>query len=96
MKSKLIRAGIAATGIGLLSLTQSVWACSAAGPDVHIGPVSAVDVENGQFSIKDFESGQQITFKASAELLSDLAGRSKPVAVKYHKQNKDLVALEIQ
>lgn len=82
-------------GAGVLPVTP-VLACSAAGPDAHMGRVASVDVEAGEFTIKDFESGKFITFRASEEILRQVQGRATPLAVKFHTDDAALIAFDVE
>ncbi len=57
-------------------------ACSAVGPDAHVGQVVAVDPREGTFTLRDAETGRPITFRAEPALLRQVAvGRE--VLVRY-------------
>ena len=60
----------------------AAWACSAVGPEAHVGQVVAVDPRAGTFTLRDAETGRPITFRAGPELLRKVAvGRQ--VLVRY-------------
>ncbi len=60
----------AAFALGLaLAPAPAAWACSAAGPQAHVGRVTAVDPRGGTFTLQDAETGRPITFRAEARLL---------------------------
>ena len=61
---------IAAIALTVLVLsTAPALACESAGPNAHIGTVTAVDVDKKTLSLKDAETGKALTFAASPDLL---------------------------
>lgn len=86
---------VSLAGVATAAATPAL-ACNAAGPDVHLGRVANVDVDAGEFTIKDFETGKFITFRADARLLKDVQGRHEPLAVKFHAEEAELTAVEIE
>lgn len=69
-------------------------ACTAAGPNAHIGTVTAVDGEKKSLSLKDAESGMELTFVAAPELLKTVKVNDE-VTVKYKPEGKTLRATSI-
>ncbi|MBI5449736.1 MAG: hypothetical protein HY940_00095 [Gammaproteobacteria bacterium] len=53
-----------------LLMSPVAHACSAAGPNAHIGTVIAVDNSAGTLTLLDQETGRPITLRASMRLLS--------------------------
>ncbi|HEY5719156.1 MAG TPA: hypothetical protein VIX81_09555 [Gammaproteobacteria bacterium] len=72
------------------ALPAAVLACAAAGPNAHVGTVSAVDPQQGTLTLRDAESGAPMTFNAPSAVLESLAGVKGPVRIQY--QQKDGVA----
>lgn len=70
------------------------FACQAAGPNAHIGTVTAVDGEKKTLSLKDAESGMELTFVAAPELLKTVKVNDE-VTVKYKPEGKALRATSI-
>jgi hypothetical protein len=84
-------------GLVALMLTGAgqLWACSAAGPDKHVGPVTAVDQQAGTFTILDAEKRTPITFVASKQVLSHAAAAKGSVIVRFEQADGGLVAREV-
>ena len=80
----------------MLAAPTSAWACRAAGPDTHVGPLLSVDAEKKSFTIMDAESGSPITFAADEAILSALQGVKGPVAVLHKKVDGVLRAIDIR
>ncbi len=78
-----------------LSVASPVLACSAAGPDKHVGQVTAVDAKAGTFTVMDAETRKPITFSASSEIIKDAAKSNGSVMVSYEKSDGKLVAKDI-
>ena len=70
------------------------FACTAAGPDAHIGTVTAVDSEKKTLRLKDAESGMELTFVAAPALLKTVKVNDE-VTVKYKADGKTLRATSI-
>ena len=70
-------------------------ACSAAGPDKHVGSVTAVDQQAGIFTILDAEKRTPITFVANEQVLSHLAAAKRAVIVPFEQADGGLAAREV-
>jgi len=73
--------------IALITLPATVWACGAAGPNAHVGPVLSVDEAAGTFTVRDAETQSPITFDAGDALLERARRAEGPVTVKFEKQD---------
>jgi len=91
---KHILAMIAAAGLTLSAMAPAV-ACSVAGPNKHVGHVTAVNAGNGTFTIMDAETRKPIVFTASADILKDAAKAKGSVMVSYEQSDGRLVAKDI-
>jgi len=91
---KQILTMIAVAGLTLFTITPTV-ACSVAGPNKHVGHVTAVNVGAGTFTIMDAETRKPIVFKASADILKDVAKARGSVLVSYVQSDGRLVAKDI-
>lgn len=69
-------------------------ACRSAGPDKHVGSVTAIDSQAATFTLRDAETGRSLTFQVAPELLERLK-LNKQVVVRYREQDGVLTALEI-
>jgi len=85
--------------LGFISLMLTgagqAMACSAAGPDKHVGSVTAVDQQAGTFTILDAEKRTPITFVASKQVLSYAAAAKGEVIVRFEQADGGLVAREV-
>jgi len=75
--------------------TVPAFACSAAGPNKHVGQVTAVNTRAGTFTIMDAETRKPITFAASAGILNDAAKAKGSVMVSYEQSDGKMVAKDI-
>lgn len=80
---------------GLLLLGDNALACEVAGPNKHVGPITAVDKDAATFTILDAETRAPITFAASNTILGDASRAKGEVMVSYHDENGKLVADDI-
>jgi hypothetical protein len=73
------------------------FACDSMGPNVHAGTISAIDAKTQTFTIIDAETSKPITFKASKEIMLQLAAHnSDPVIVGYAKEGGTLIAANVK
>ena len=92
------RFGILALAISLVTLAAApaAWGCSVAGPNTHIGTVTAVDTGQHTLTMKDAETGENLTFVAEKpEMLKGIAPRDQ-VTVVFTAQGKTLRATSIK
>ncbi len=75
--------------------SQMVLACNVAGPNKHVGQVTAVDKGKETFTIMDAETRAPITFRASTAILKDVSSASGQVMVSYEAKGNDLVAVDV-
>ena len=78
-----------------LVATTPALACSAAGPNTHVGTVLSVDKVAGSFTILDAESGNPVTLTADVSLLEQAAASGR-VTVRYEKDGATLRATELK
>ena len=77
MVSRLKTGLVALVAALVLAGVPAAWACKSAGQFKHVGVVTAVDVKALTLTIKDAETGEPITFAATAKQLKERqAGRS--------------------
>ncbi len=87
---------VRAIGLALslvLAVPSVAPACEAAGPNAHIGVIIAVGLK--AFTLKDAESGMNLTFLATPELLKGLA-RNERVTVIFTTEGQKLVAKSVK
>lgn len=88
---------IAVTLFITLSLGLSTgFACSAMGPNTHVGTILNVDSEARTLTIQDVETNKPITFAVNDALLMKLASAKGQVIVRYSGADGKLVATDIQ
>ena len=68
------------------------WACETAGPNTHLGVITAVDA--GSVTLKDAQTGKNLKFLASPQLLKGVAVKDQ-VAIVYTSEGKTLRATAI-
>jgi hypothetical protein len=90
------------TVTGALSLVMLLFcaagpalACDAAGPNTHMGVVTAVDTAAKTFTLKDAQTGKPLTFAATPEQLQGLHVKDE-VSVVYAGQGTKLRATTIK
>jgi hypothetical protein len=83
-----------ALAVFVLSAAPVALACESAGPNAHIGTVTAVDVQKNTLSLKDAESGMKLTFVASPDLLKTVKVNDQ-VKVTFTEDGKTLRATAI-
>jgi hypothetical protein len=70
-------------------------ACDAAGPNTHVGVVTAVDAAKKTFTLKDAQTGKPLTFAATPEQLQGLRVKDE-VSVVYAAEGEKLRAATIK
>ena len=81
----------------LLALSTPALACSAAGPNTHVGRILSVDGQAKTLKISDMTTGKPITFALSDALLTRIIGLHGQVIVRYKAgQQGLLVATDVR
>ena len=81
----------------LMGLSTQALACSAAGPNTHVGRILSVDGQAKTLKITDMTTGKPITFALSDALLTRIIGLHGQVIVRYKDGQKGLlVATDVQ
>lgn len=75
----------------MITASGAAWSCDMAGPNTHIGLVSAVDRNAQTFTIIDAQTNAPITFSAPAHLIKAVQ-KNQRVTVNYAKEGNGLVA----
>ena len=78
-----------------VGMAGTLWACAGAGPFKHIGGVTFIDAKAKTFTIRDAETDQLMTFKASGKVLEGLKIKNR-VLVSYKEENGKMIATEVQ
>jgi hypothetical protein len=78
-----------------LSARAPALACDSAGPNTHVGMVTALDRAGGTLTLKDAETGAALTFLARPDLLRGIAPRDE-VAVTFAPEGRTLRATSIE
>jgi len=84
----------AAFVLHLLLLAPQVWACSAAGPNGHIGEALTINPSAQSIQIRDAQTGRPLNFRATAGQLSGISPGDR-VLITYTKDGEVLVAEKI-
>ncbi|MFQ5469145.1 MAG: hypothetical protein ACE5EH_02435 [Gammaproteobacteria bacterium] len=73
------------------------FACSAMGPNTHVGNITAVDNDAKTFTIQDVETNKPITFHMNEKVMLSLTGASGQIVVRYSGEEKgNLIATSIE
>ncbi len=91
---KSIGLAVLVIGISLAVSYGSVWACKSAGPNKHIGAITAIDAKNGTFTIRDAETDHLMTFKAADKILKELKVQDR-VMVSYKEEEGKMIAVDV-
>jgi len=94
---RLVTHTIVAGSIAVLvvAVPSSALACKNAGAFKHVGVVAAVDTKALTVTINDAESGEPITFVATAQQLKDIKPGAE-VMIGFTEKNGKLTAVHIQ
>jgi hypothetical protein len=79
----------------VLGTGTMTWACKSAGPNKHVGSVTAIDAKAQTFTIRDAETDHPMTFAATDKMLKDLK-LSARVMVGYKEDNGKMIAVDVQ
>ncbi len=94
MVSRFTTAMVALVAAFVLAGVPAAWACKSAGQFKHVGVVTAVDAKALTLTIKDAETGEPITFAATAKQLKDVKPGDQ-VMVGFLEKDGKLTAVQI-
>lgn len=94
MVSRLKTGLVALVAALVLVGVPAAWACKSAGQFKHVGVVTAVDAKALTLTIKDAETGEPITFAATAKQLKDVKPGDQ-VMVGFLEKDGKLTAVQI-
>jgi len=94
MVSRLKTGFVALAAALVLAGVPAAWACKSAGQFKHVGVVTAVDAKALTLTIKDAETGEPITFAATAKQLKDVKPGDQ-VMVGFVEKGGTLTAVQI-
>ena len=94
MVSRFTTAMVALVVALVLAGVPAAWACKSAGQFKHVGVVTAVDAKALTLTIKDAETGEPITFAATAKQLKDVKPGDQ-VMVGFLEKDGTLTAVQI-
>jgi Cu/Ag efflux protein CusF len=94
MVSRLKTGLVALVAALVLAGVPAAWACKSAGQFKHVGVVTAVDAKALTLTIKDAETGEPITFAATAKQLKDVKPGDQ-VMVGFLEKDGTLTAVQI-
>ena len=92
MKIKILLVLAIAT---IFSISTSAWACSAAGPNTHVGNVLNVDLENNTFTILDAQTVSPVIFQASEDIMEKVVNATGTAFVDFEVDGINLVATQV-
>ena len=78
-----------------LSAAAPASACDAAGPNAHVGVVTAVDRTRSTLTVRDAQTGSPLTFLAKPDLIRGIAPKDE-VIVKFTPEGKTLRATSVE
>ncbi len=93
MKSTTAVAGLLAA---ILMAPASSQACSALGPNKHLGTVISLDAAAQTITVLDAQTRQPVTFLANEELLNEARNAKGQIIVDYETEGTQLRAISIQ
>jgi hypothetical protein len=79
----------------VLGTGTMTWACKSAGPNKHVGSVTAIDAQGKTFTIRDAETDHLMTFEATEKILKDLKVSDR-VMVGYKEEKDKMIAVDVQ
>lgn len=86
---------VAVLVLAALLLPAAATACEVAGPNTHLGTVMALDAAGHTLTLRDAQTGQDLTFVAAPGLLQGIAVRDR-VTVVYTEEGGRLTATAIR
>lgn len=83
-----------AAAVALMVGVTPAWACKVAGPNKHIGVVTQINEQDKNFTIRDAETRDLLTFAATEEILGELM-TDEQIMVSFKEVEGSLVAVDI-
>ena len=80
----------------LLMTTGAALACSAVGPNTHVGMLLGIDEAAQTFTVLDAQTNQPITFLADEAILASVRNAKGRVFVDFEAEGSDLRAISVQ
>lgn len=78
----------------VLGSVTTTWACKSAGPNKHVGNVTAIDAKAKTFTIRDAETDHLMTFEATDKILNEIKINDR-VMVGYKEEAGKMIAVDI-
>ncbi|MHB8483856.1 MAG: hypothetical protein ACYDBV_14180 [Nitrospiria bacterium] len=78
-----------------LTLSSPSRACKSAGPNNHVGIITAIDLKGHTLTLKDAETGAPMVFKTADYLLKTVKVNQE-VMITYEKTGKQMTATKIK
>jgi hypothetical protein len=94
MKNRALVMGVM-LAVWVLGSVTSSWACKSAGPNKHVGQITAIDAKSDTFTIRDAETDHLMTFEASNLILKDLKINDR-VMVGYKDDDGKMIATDVR
>jgi hypothetical protein len=86
---------VLALSLGTHVLAAPALACDSAGPNTHVGVVTAVDRAGSTLTLRDAETGGALTFVARPDLLRGIAPNDA-VSVTFAAEGQTLRAVSVE
>ncbi len=71
------------------------WACQSAGPNSHVGIITAIELKGHTLTLKDAETGTPMVFKTAFYLLKTVKVNQE-VMITYEMTGKQMTATKIK
>lgn len=96
MTNKVFTVLITAIFVGVFFLggVATTWACQSAGPNKHVGAITAIDAKAKTFTIQDAETNHPMTFEATDKVLRELKLQDR-VLVGYKEEDGRMIAVDV-
>ena len=95
MKKGAIVSGFFMLAVWVLGSVTASWACKSAGPNKHVGQITAIDAKADTFTIRDAETDHSMTFEATDKILKDLKVNDR-VMVGYKDDVGKMIAIDVR
>ncbi|MFQ5657326.1 MAG: hypothetical protein ACE5G5_07285 [Candidatus Methylomirabilales bacterium] len=79
----------------LLLSGPPVWACGGVGPNGHVGEALRVNPSDRAIQIRDAQTGDRLTFRATEKQLSGINPGDR-VLIRYKRDGESLIAEEVE
>lgn len=81
--------------VAIVAIAAAAPACEMAGPNTHVGIITAIDTAKSTLTLRDAQTNKDLTFLARAEMLKGVAVKDE-VAIIYAQDGGTLRATAIR